>query len=214
MTTRYDWANDDEACATLARLWSQDSPRLNIKQIAAAMDTTPGAITGAVRRCNLPRRDDPNAPRMARDPVWAERKNKGKKAAQAPASGRLQEGPPLPRLPRAPRQPPPVRRVFHGQRPPCCWPIGEPGSEGFRYCGVDIVAPGKPYCADHTSRAYVSAEAARRDIVPFSEIEAYAQQHRIVPPVASGLAGLVVAVNNHRIAQGLRAYATQRKDGL
>ena len=42
----------------------------------------------------------------------------------------------------------------------CCWPIGEPGSKGFRFCDAATV-PGKPYCATHTGRAYVKER--RRD---------------------------------------------------
>jgi GcrA cell cycle regulator len=36
---------------------------------------------------------------------------------------------------------------------PCCWPIGEPGSVGFRFCS-DSALPGKPYCLDHAKLAY------------------------------------------------------------
>ena len=36
----------------------------------------------------------------------------------------------------------------------CCWPIGEPGTKGFRYCD-DVALPGKPYCAEHAKTAYV-----------------------------------------------------------
>ena len=36
----------------------------------------------------------------------------------------------------------------------CSWPEGEPGTEGFYFCGCDSV-PGKPYCDYHCKRAYV-----------------------------------------------------------
>lgn len=39
----------------------------------------------------------------------------------------------------------------------CSWPIGEPGEEGFHFCGTQIV-PGKPYCAKHCSIAYVPSK--------------------------------------------------------
>ena len=39
----------------------------------------------------------------------------------------------------------------------CSWPIGEPGTEGFHFCGKPAV-PGKPYCAEHCSIAYVSGK--------------------------------------------------------
>lgn len=45
----------------------------------------------------------------------------------------------------------------------CCWPEGEPGEEGFRFCGEPSV-PGKPYCATHCERAYVKVTKERKDI--------------------------------------------------
>ena len=39
----------------------------------------------------------------------------------------------------------------------CSWPIGEPGDEGFRFCG-EPVAVGKPYCAAHCAVAYVGGK--------------------------------------------------------
>lgn len=36
----------------------------------------------------------------------------------------------------------------------CCWPIGEPGTQLFRFC--DAIATDKtPYCATHAARAYI-----------------------------------------------------------
>lgn len=39
----------------------------------------------------------------------------------------------------------------------CCWPIGEPGTPEFRFCGKPAVA-GKPYCGEHCAKAYVSGK--------------------------------------------------------
>ncbi|QNT77838.1 GcrA family cell cycle regulator [Entomobacter blattae] len=36
----------------------------------------------------------------------------------------------------------------------CCWPIGDPGTKGFRFCGKEAL-PGKPYCFEHAQIAYV-----------------------------------------------------------
>jgi GcrA cell cycle regulator len=36
----------------------------------------------------------------------------------------------------------------------CSWPLGNPGEEGFHFCGAPAV-PEKPYCAKHCSIAYV-----------------------------------------------------------
>jgi hypothetical protein len=41
----------------------------------------------------------------------------------------------------------------------CCWPIGEPGTRGFRFCDADSL-PGRQYCAAHAALAYGRREAA------------------------------------------------------
>jgi GcrA cell cycle regulator len=38
--------------------------------------------------------------------------------------------------------------------PSCCWPVGDPRSRDFHFCGAEAVR-GKSYCADHAARAYV-----------------------------------------------------------
>ncbi|MBV9748641.1 MAG: hypothetical protein JO157_07495, partial [Acetobacteraceae bacterium] len=45
---------------------------------------------------------------------------------------------------------------------PCCWPIGEPGRPGFRFCEQHAVQ-GKPYCPEHDDRAYVRPRTPRPD---------------------------------------------------
>jgi GcrA cell cycle regulator len=35
----------------------------------------------------------------------------------------------------------------------CAWPIGDPTSADFRYCGAPVLS-GKPYCASHCAVAY------------------------------------------------------------
>jgi GcrA cell cycle regulator len=46
----------------------------------------------------------------------------------------------------------PVISTIRGKHP-CCWPIGEPGTPGFRFCD-DLNVEGKPYCPDHCGQAY------------------------------------------------------------
>jgi len=36
----------------------------------------------------------------------------------------------------------------------CLWPIGDPGEDGFGFCGEDT-SPGRPYCATHCAAAYI-----------------------------------------------------------
>ncbi len=44
----------------------------------------------------------------------------------------------------------------------CSWPIGEPGTASFRFCGHPAL-PGKPYCAEHCARAYVKTTRDRKE---------------------------------------------------
>lgn len=41
----------------------------------------------------------------------------------------------------------------------CCWPVGDPGDSDFHFCGADTL-PGKSYCSDHCSKAYVTKSRA------------------------------------------------------
>jgi GcrA cell cycle regulator len=43
----------------------------------------------------------------------------------------------------------------------CKWPLGDPTSPDFRYCGAN--APGGPYCSFHAKLAYQPAQDRRRD---------------------------------------------------
>jgi GcrA cell cycle regulator len=36
----------------------------------------------------------------------------------------------------------------------CSWPVGDPGDDGFHFCGAPAL-PGKPYCITHCEVAYV-----------------------------------------------------------
>ncbi len=45
---------------------------------------------------------------------------------------------------------------------PCCWPIGEPGTKGFRFCDAEAM-PAKPYCAEHAQIAYVKVRDRREE---------------------------------------------------
>ena len=47
----------------------------------------------------------------------------------------------------------------------CRWPIGDPGSSDFFFCGGNTIA-GLPYCAFHSRLAYQPAADRRRDRRP------------------------------------------------
>ncbi len=60
-------------------------------------------------------------------------------------------------VPRAADQPP--RR--YGQS--CCWPLGDPGTKQFHFCGGEPI-PGKPYCVEHAQLAYVKLRDRRETV--------------------------------------------------
>lgn len=65
----------------------------------------------------------------------------------------------------APEQP--ARRFVPTPRPyvrtvDCLWPIGEPGTPSFHFCGAEAV-PNKPYCEPHAQVAYVKVRDRRED---------------------------------------------------
>lgn len=37
---------------------------------------------------------------------------------------------------------------------PCCWPIGRPGTAGFRFCEEPVAGIGKSYCPTHDDAAH------------------------------------------------------------
>ncbi|MCH4091494.1 GcrA family cell cycle regulator [Acetobacter sp.] len=45
----------------------------------------------------------------------------------------------------------------------CCWPLGDPGTPGFHFCGATPL-PGKPYCAEHAALAYVKLRDRRENV--------------------------------------------------
>lgn len=50
---------------------------------------------------------------------------------------------------------PRITDIMELQRHHCRWPVGEPGKEGFGWCGEKAVE-GLPYCHRHCARAYYS----------------------------------------------------------
>ncbi len=144
MTASIDWS--DDTIIRLRTLWDEGH---STAEIGRRMGVTKNAIVGKAHRLDLPGRPSPiragGTPRLPRAPKTT-----------LPVLTTAAAVPPRPapvRVPAAP-PPPPVRayRGLSGQ--PCCWPMGEPGRPGFRFCEAGT-APGKPYCPDHVKDAYV-----------------------------------------------------------
>ena len=51
--------------------------------------------------------------------------------------------------------------VLHLTEHTCKWPVGDPGTTDFHFCGART-KPGSPYCATHAAMAYQPLERRRR----------------------------------------------------
>ena len=145
MTASIDWS--DNAIIRLRALWDEGH---STAEIGRRMGITKNAVVGKAHRLDLPGRPSPikdaHTPRQPRAPkttLPSLTKAAGVPSVPAPV-----------RAPAAPPPPPPPAHAYRGRSgDPCCWPLGEPGRPGFRFCGAGT-APGKPYCPEHASLAY------------------------------------------------------------
>jgi len=135
----FDWT--DDTIARLRALWDEGHATA---EIGRRMGISKNAVVGKAHRLELPARQSPII-----------RGTSGPSSPRQPRAARPTL-PPLPSVltrPVAMRAPPLPRR--HGPSgQPCCWPLGEPGRPGFRFCD-EGTAPGRPYCPGHASLAYL-----------------------------------------------------------
>lgn len=157
-----DWTN--EAIDRLRALWAEGH---STAEIGRRMGVSKNAVVGKAHRLQLPARPSP----IRRDPA----------APRPVATGRRPTLPPLraamPIVPRreepkpvlaptpvavAPKPVAVVRAFPRVSTKTCCWPIGEPGTQGFHFCS-DPAMTGKPYCTEHAALAYVRVKDRRED---------------------------------------------------
>ncbi len=164
---------NSEAIETLRALWAEGH---STAEIGRRMGVSKNAVVGKAHRLNLPARPSP-----------IRREIEG--ATGRPAAP-LQRRPPAPRQPQPMRRPEPAPQPVQQHQPQvvapppvqlapppppavvrsfprvsnrsCCWPLGEPGTAGFRFCDEGAMS-GKPYCSQHASVAYVKARDRRED---------------------------------------------------
>lgn len=138
---------------------------------AASAKVSAGVAEKAAEKPAAPVRKAPSvAPEVAKptpQPVAASRPLPA--AAKEPVAARREPAAatrPEPRVAPAPRPAMPPRFSTAGidrpirRGPSCCWPIGDPGTPGFHFCGATPL-PGKPYCAEHAAIAYVKIRDRR-----------------------------------------------------
>ena len=160
-----DWTN--EAIDRLRALWAEGH---STAEIGRRMGISKNAVVGKAHRLDLPARPSP----IRRDPATPRPVATGRRPTLPPlraampiaaAAPRREEpkpvAPTILALPPKPAQS--VVRAFpRVSSKACCWPIGEPGTKGFRFCSEPAMS-GKPYCAEHAALAYVRVKDRRED---------------------------------------------------
>ncbi len=168
---------DGEAGTTEATPRRKSPSRAKAAEPAASdlfadKDATPkSAVDTAAEKSAAPARKAPSVapeaiqpvaqPAVAARPVPA--------AVKEPVAARREPAvapKPEPRVAPSPRPAIPPRFSTAGidrptrRGPSCCWPIGDPGTPGFHFCGATPLS-GKPYCAEHAAIAYVKIRDRR-----------------------------------------------------
>jgi GcrA cell cycle regulator len=139
----------------LTQLWSEGRSGA---EISRRLNVSKNSVIGKAHRLDLPGRPSPIRY------IGEERKQRTKAARHNIALAQLSTLPSLrtaTALPNStptqtrPSQPGEKSATFKADR--CCWPIGDPGSSSFRFCGESAL-PGKPYCQEHANRAYLKKQ--------------------------------------------------------
>ncbi|QRG09111.1 GcrA cell cycle regulator [Xanthobacter dioxanivorans] len=162
---------NDERVELLKKLWSEG---LSASQIASELgEVTRNAVIGKVHRLGLSGRAK-TAPAPTRPRAKTGRPEGQEARPQRPATigntalaQDLEEAPeeapaPAPQvtdnvLPMAQRC-----TIMNLTESTCRWPLGEPGTDSFHFCGGKS-NPGMPYCAAHARIAYQPVQDRRRD---------------------------------------------------
>lgn len=155
----------DERIEQLRKLWDQG---LSASAIGKQLGVSKNAVVGKAHRLKLPARPSPirkgSRPPVRRMAVLP--KPLATPMARQAAPGQTAErAAPAPAKPSPAPAPASVGRAAApavGRRgaaargvKSCLWPIGDPGTNDFHFCGGEVV-PGKSYCADHCAKAYIS----------------------------------------------------------
>jgi len=150
------WTED--RVEVLTKLWAEG---LSASQIAKQLGgVTRNAVIGKVHRLGLSGRAKPSNPA----------KKKARKTVQRTRQPRVPSAPRTPRPVVRPRPaPPPIEALpmANGEFATiltitdhmCKWPIGDPSTSEFRFCGRKTEDKDEPYCLAHSSVAY---QASRR----------------------------------------------------
>jgi GcrA cell cycle regulator len=140
----------DERVETLKKLWLDG---LSASQIAKQLGgVTRNAVIGKVHRLGLSGRATPSQPQR---PTFKAPRAPRPAIAAAPAPRRAIEPAAPAQLPSAAMiaEAPGTATVLTLGAHMCKWPIGDPASDGFTFCGRRSEREG-PYCSEHARVAY------------------------------------------------------------
>lgn len=156
----------DERVSTLKKLWLDG---LSASQIAKQLGgVTRNAVIGKVHRLGLSGRAAPSQP--ARPAFKAPRPARPAAQAMPSAPRRVTpvEAPSSVPVAAAPAPLPAFRHEEPGSATVltlgahmCKWPIGDPSSEGFTFCGRRS-SEGAPYCVEHARVAYQPQQTKKK----------------------------------------------------
>ncbi|MCQ8185195.1 GcrA family cell cycle regulator [Parvularcula maris] len=143
----------EERVEELKTLWGEGH---SASQIAARMGgVTRNAVIGKVHRLGLSGRAAPAKPKAVAAPEpKAEAPKSEERAARPRASSVLRNLPPITDLGTDRLT---VSTIGTDE---CKWPIGDPASEDFHFCG-QAASGGKPYCAYHAQLAFQPSTARK-----------------------------------------------------
>jgi GcrA cell cycle regulator len=137
----------DERVETLKKLWLDG---LSASQIAKQLGgVTRNAVIGKVHRLGLSGRATPSQPQR---PAFKAPRAPRPATASAPRRSAELSVPALPPRILYPEEPGSATVLTLGAHM-CKWPIGDPSSDGFTFCGRRSDKEG-PYCVEHARVAY------------------------------------------------------------
>jgi GcrA cell cycle regulator len=156
----------DDRVSLLKKLWMEGHSAAQIaKQLGGGV--TRNAVIGKVHRLGLAGRATPSRP--AKRPARQQARPRLGQSPSTPASPRprmvvsppiLHIVPPLEPLRRADGS---VTTVLTLSERVCKWPIGEPGTDEFAFCGRQK-CDGGPYCMEHARLAFQPQQTKKKRI--------------------------------------------------
>ncbi|MGN6423386.1 MAG: cell cycle sigma 70 cofactor GcrA [Asticcacaulis sp.] len=158
----------DERVETLKKLWQEGH---SASQIAKTLGgVTRNAVIGKVHRLGLSGRAAPSQPtrplykpaRPSRPVGNAERAVNERPQAAAPRRNEPMVARPVISTPATPYvETPGTATVLTLGSKMCKWPIGDPISDEFSFCGR-VASDGAPYCVEHARVAYQPSQKAKK----------------------------------------------------